>query len=157
MRRYLCPGAALLLLLSLLGCGVPRAQEGAYQLYFRAQEGGVALVAEPRCLPEDCDNPVEGLLTLLLEGPQGEDLSRAIPSSVTLRGTTLENGLLTVDLSSRYASLSGIDLTLADYSIVQTLSQVEGVEAVTITAEGEPIPYRDHQRLTAADAWIATE
>ena len=64
---------------------------------------------------------------------------------------------MTVDLSSRYASLSGIDLTLADYSIVQTLSQVEGVEAVTITAEGEPLPYRDHQRLTAAEAWITME
>ncbi len=156
MRRYLYLTAALLLL-CLTACGVPRGQEGAYQLYFRAQEGEQALVAESRCLPPDCQDPVEGLLQLLLAGPEGEGLVPAIPNSVTLRGTTLEKGLLTVDLSSRYASLSGIDLTLADYSIVQTLSQVEGVEAVTITAEGEPIPYRDHQRLTAAEAWITME
>lgn len=150
MRRGLFLAAALLLL---AGCGVPQAQEESYQVYFRAQEGEAALVAEARCLPPGSD-PVEGLIALLLAGPEGEGLIRAIPSSVTLRGTALENGLLTVDFSGRYASLSGIDLTLADYSIVQTLTQVEGVEAVTITAEGEPIPYRDHQRLTAAEAWM---
>ena len=38
MRRYLYLTAALLLL-CLTACGVPRGQEGAYQLYFRAQEG----------------------------------------------------------------------------------------------------------------------
>ena len=61
-----------------------------------------------------------------------------------------------MDFSSRYASLSGIDLTLADYSVVLTLTQLEEVEAVMITAEGELIPYRDHQRLTAGDAQAVT-
>lgn len=154
MRRYLC---LMLPLLFLTACGVTKGQEGAYQVYYRTQEGVSALAAEARCLPAGCSDPVEGLLALLLAGPEGEDLERAIPNSVTLRSTSLENGLLTVDFSSRYASLSGIDLTLADYSIVQTLSQVEGVEAVMITAEGEPIPYRDHQRLTAAEAWLFEE
>ena len=46
---------------------------------------------------------------------------------------------------------------LLDSVLAQTWGQVEGVGAVTITAEGEPIPYRDHQRLTAAEAWITME
>ena len=70
---------------------------------------------------------------------------------MALRGWTLEDGLLTVDFSARYASLSGVSLTLADYSVAETLCQLDGVDAVEITAEGDYLPYRDHQRLTGED------
>ena len=49
----------------------------------------------------------------------------------------MNNGLLTVDFSSTYGTLSGIDLTLADYSVVLTLTQLEEVETVMITVGGE--------------------
>ena len=111
---------------------------------------------ERHTLPAGTD-PVEGLLTLLLAGPDGENLTRTIPAGVTLRGWELSNGLLTVDFSSRYCGLSGISLTLADYSVVHTLSQLPQVQAVMITADGELLPYRDHQRLTDADAWTAVD
>ena len=81
----------------------------------------------------------------------------AITIGVTLRMWTLYNGLLTVDFASGYGVLSGIDLTLADYSVVLTLTQLEGVEAVMITAEGEMLSFRDHQRLTAEEAWSALQ
>ena len=97
-------------------------------------------------------DPVEQLLDLVLAQPQEETLASAIPQGVSLRKWTLNNGLLTVDFSSGYGGLSGVDLTLADYSVVLTLSQVEGVETVMITAGGEMLSYRDHQRLTAQDA-----
>ena len=35
--------------------------------------------------------------------------------------------------------------------------QLEGVEAVMITAEGEMLSFRDHQRLTAEEAWSALQ
>ncbi len=88
---------------------------------------------------------------------QREDLTSAIPEGVTLRKWTLYNGLLTVDFTSGYGTLSGIDLTLADYSVVLTLTQLEGVETVMITVDGEMLAYRDHQRLTAEDAWVLAE
>ena len=50
-----------------------------------------------------------------------------------------------------------IDLTLEDYSVVLTLTQLEGVETVMITVDGEMLAYRDHQRLTAEDAWVLAE
>ena len=36
-------------------------------------------------------------------------------------------------------------------------TQLEGVEAVMITAEGEMLSFRDHQRLTAEEAWSALQ
>ena len=146
-----CAGALLLALclFALAGCG-GNAKGTEYAVYYCNQAAGeeAALVAEKR---------VEGLLNLLLSPPQSENLTMAIPSGVTLRKWTLYNGLLTVDFSSGYGVLSGIDLTLADYSVVLTLTQLEGVEAVMITAEGEMLSFRDHQRLTAEEAWSALQ
>lgn len=149
---------ALLLAALLLASGcVARTLEGdGYPVYFldQTEDGIQALKAESRGLDPETD-PVEGLLQAILSGPESETLTRVIPASVSLRGWTLQNGLLTVDLSGSYGMLSGIDLTLADYSIVLTLTQLEEVEAVMITVEGQVLSYRDHQRLTAEDVKTA--
>ena len=158
MKRFLLPVLACLLLLNAAGC-VRAGREGpAYAVYYlsEAVDRDLALTPEERTLPEGMD-PVEGLLTLLLEGPESEELTSPIPAGVTLRSWRLEDGVLTVDFSARYAALSGVALTLADYSVVSTLCQVEGVDAVEITADGDYLTYRDHQRMTAADAWSLEE
>ena len=54
--------------------------------------------------------------------------------------------MLLVDLSEQYGALADVSLTLADYSIVLTLSQLEGVEGVEITAGGHRVSYRSHPR-----------
>lgn len=154
MRR-ICLLLALLLTLGLTGC-LEQEQGTAYAVYYlnRAEGAENALASEKRTLPQDTQ-PVEGLLQLLLTEPQSEVLEKAIPDGVRVRKWSIHNGLLTVDFSSAYASLSGIDLTLADYSVVLTLTQLEEVDTVMITADGEMLAYRDHQRLTAEDAWSA--
>ncbi len=154
MRR-ICLLLALLLTLGLTGC-LQQEQGTAYAVYYLNREEGAenALASEKRTLPQDTQ-PVEGLLQLLLTEPQSEVLEKAIPDGVRVRKWSIHNGLLTVDFSSAYASLSGIDLTLADYSVVLTLTQLEEVDTVMITADGEMLAYRDHQRLTAEDAWSA--
>lgn len=155
--RRICLLLAVLLALGLPLTGCAEQEQGtAYAVYYLNQAEGEenALAAEKHTLPQDVE-PVEGLLNLLLTEPQSEDLANAIPDGVRVRKWSIHNGLLTVDFSSAYASLSGIDLTLADYSVVLTLTQLEEVDTVMITADGEMLAYRDHQRLTAADAWSA--
>lgn len=155
MRRSVRVLLLVLLVAGLAGCWEKK--EGTtYDVYYLNQSTGdeVALAAEKRTLPQDLE-PAEGLLTLLLAEPEGEGLARAIPKGVTLRKWSEHNGLLTVDFSGGYGTLSGIDLTLADYSVVLTLTQLEGVDTVMITVDGEMLSYRDHQRLTGADAWLS--
>lgn len=149
MKRVLLLSVLLLLLL----CGCARDQESTiYEVWFPSRDDGAAcaLSAERRLLPQD-QEPIEGLLDLLLAGPQSEALLPIVPSGTTLRGWTQAGQLVTVDLSARYAALSGIGLTLADYCIVRTLCQLPDVEAVAITVDGEAIRYRDHQRLGPGD------
>ena len=150
--------ALFLLLLVLCACAPAREEAESYQVYFvsdpagrEVRPGQSALESEARNLPEGAD-PAEGLVECLLSGPVGEELRSPIPAGVRqLSAPVVEDGVCRVNLSEGYGSLSGVELTLADYCITFTLCQLPGVEAVTIDVEGEPIPYRARQVLRAED------
>ena len=155
---------ALLLLLS--GCAAPGGgEEEGWLVYFAAPlpasetddpVQGPAVLWETRRLPHDAD-VLSGLLECLLSGPVSEDLRSPFPDGVYQRSEpVLTDGVCQVDLSERYGGLSGVDLTVADYCIALTLLQVEGVEAVSILVEGEPISYRDHQLLRESDIILSS-
>lgn len=150
--------AALLAALS-VGCGAQDSQ--SYQVYYVSQTGSFgqgALSAESRPLPAETrseDPEIEGLLQLLLAGPSDETLVSPIPVGTTLQGWTLKDGLLTVDFSWRYGSLSGVELTLADYSVALTLEQLAQVERVDITVEGEDISYRSTPDIQGENAMLS--
>ena len=153
-------------LLLLAGCAPAGDGEGsAYEVYFAAalpDSGaddpvqGPAVQWETRRLPQDAD-VLSGLVECLLSGPVSDGLRSPFPDGVYQRSApTLTDGVCEVDLSERYGGLSGVDLTIADYCIALTLCQVEGVEAVSILVEGEPISYRDHQLLRESDAVLSS-
>ena len=134
MRKVLLCLLLLALLGTLLSGCMRRVEAQGYDVYYVEQSAGAASALVPEKHPLPSGRPsVEGLVDLLLSRPQREDLT------------------------SGYGTLSGIDLTLADYSVVLTLTQLEGVETVMITVDGEMLAYRDHQRLTAEDAWVLAE
>ena len=67
----------------------------------------------------------------------------------------LEEGVLALNLSEQYGGLTDISLTVADYCIVLTMSQLDGVEAVEINVAGQPVSYRNHQILTREEAVLS--
>ena len=153
------------LALALTGCA-PAAGGGTDQpVYFAAPlpEGeparpvqGPAVLCETRRIPEQADL-LTALVECLLSGPVSDELRSPFPAGVyQLAPPTLTDGVCQVDLSEHYGGLSGVDLTVADYCIALTLLQVEGVEAVSILVEGEPISYRDHQLLRETDVLLSS-
>ena len=148
---------ALLLLLTACSVGEREQTEGPV-LWFctGAGEHGPALSAQPyegELVPEQ-------LLSALLAGPVQEGLSSPFPRGVTVRGCSWDGerpGVLVVDLSEQYGALADVSLSLADYSIVLTLSQVEGVESVEILSSGRSISSRSHQTLSAGEAVLWDE
>ena len=116
-----------------------------------AEDHGPALTAQPY----EGEVQPEELLEALLAGPVQEGLHSPFPRGVSLQQWVWDEerpGVLLVDLSEQYGALADVSLSLADYSIVLTLSQVEGVEGVEITASGRRVSYRSHQLLTAREA-----
>ena len=164
MRRMLLALCAVLLLA--VSCPLASPQGGeAYELYFQAADlrtasGGDALRAETVYLEGTEDHGtlalMEELLTLLLEGPESAHLTSPIPAGTSLLSLELEGSWAKVDLSTPYRSLSGVALTLADYAITLTLTQLPEVSAVSVTVRGQPLGYRDVYLFKARDVLFSS-
>lgn len=163
MKRWMTWLLLALMLLTLCGgCGTAAGpDEAEYVLYFLVNDGsgsGPALGMEPytgRGAPDP-----ETLMRALLAGPATEGLRSPFPRGVTFQGWSWdeeEPGNLQITLSEQYSGLTDISLTLADYSIVLTLSQLESVESVEILSQGYATGYRSHQILTAEEAILIEE
>ncbi len=95
---------------------------------------------------------VPEVMAALLAGPPADSgLISAVPQGTELLDWSLEDGVLSVDLSRPYGGLVGVDLTLADYCVALTLTQLKGIEGVRITVNGRELPYRDRQVFYAKD------
>ena len=147
--------AAALVVLAACAPAPGESGEGLSLYFASTEDAGAALVPVEYTGAEEPG--VRQLMSALLAGPEGAGRTSAVPSWVTLRGCRLEDGVLYLDLSENYGGLSGVDLTLADYAITLTLSQLPGVEGVRITADGEPLSYRSHQILTSEEALLWAE
>ncbi len=152
MKRWI-PLLALLLLLA--GCGRQTAAECL--IYYRTSEDDNAVTAAVN--GEECGlsvqrSEISAALELLMANPTDVTLRSPFPAGTKVNGWTLEDGRLTVDFSEQYGKLYGIDLTLADYCVVLTMTQFEGVEEVALTVAGEEVPGRNQQVFRAEDVLL---
>ena len=160
MSRTVRTLAALLAALLLLAaCGGREDREEQDFVLYYLLEGepvhGSALDWEP--YPGEADPGPEELLTALLAGPTQEGLTSPFPRGVSLLSWDWdeeEPGVLRITLSEQYGALTDISLTLADYCIVLTLSQLEEVEGVEIRSGGHSAGYRSHQTLRADEVLL---
>ena len=159
-----------LALVLLSGCAM--AQQNAtetaantYSLYFAADPnltlGGDAVAVQHTVVENsqelDVQTLAETMVRRLLEGPEANStLSSPFPKGTMLLSLTLDGPRATVDLSASYGTLSGIQLTLADYCITLTLTQLTGISVVSITVQGEELAYRNSQSFRARDVLLTS-
>lgn len=157
-KRIIFALCALLCLSLSAGCGASGAAGGTeIQFYYGVasdRHTGASLVSEGDTLAAPT---VSTVMSRLLRGPESQDLTALIPEGTTLLSWTLEDGVLTLDLSEAFGRLTGISLTRAKYSIVLTLTQLEGVEAVSITVDGQFIPGSGADQMSAGDVILRGE
>ena len=167
MKKFSLLALAILAsLLAFAACsgGAQDEEESGYALYFLSDPdssgGGDAIAAaSERFIPDetmDTEDCVRALMEHLLAGPDEAALRSPIPDGTMLRSLSVSGRRAEIDLSAQYARLSGIDLSLADYCITLTLSQLANVNAVRITANGSELPYRKTQVLLAADTLLSS-
>lgn len=146
--------AAVLLLTALSACSFEQAEpQDAVNLWF-AFEGDAALSLETelyngkRAVPE--------LMDALLKGPSSDrELRSLIPEGTRLLVWQLDGDLVWVDLSREYGRLTGLDLTLADYSIVLTLTQLDQIQRVRITVDGKELRSGEKEVLSRDDVVLS--
>ncbi len=142
----------LTLLLLLMGCAKQPAQEGLQLWFITDPAGGLGSAAAMGTCPYEGEETVPQLMAALLAGPyMGSGLVSPFPADTRLLGWSQEGDILELDFSGAYGELVGMDLTLADYCITLTMTQLADVEGVRITVNGGGVPYRDRQILYAHD------
>ena len=167
MKRMITLLLCGLMLLSMAACGRTQPEETpSYHLYFMEADlkeatGRGALRAETAYLPElegaDPEETAKGLMEALLQGPLDGTLTSPIPVGTNLLSLKLEGGRAVVDLTASYGSLSGVGLTLADYAVALTLTQVPEIGSVKITVRGQELAYRDRQIFLSRDVLLVPE
>ena len=166
MKRVLSVLLCGLLLLS--GCGASKTAEKPegtpYQLYFQARDltavaGDGALQTETTYLTEQATLRQTAVVLMedLLKGPLSEALRSPIPLGTTLQSLEIRGSQVVVDLSAAYGSLSGVSLSLADYAITLTLTQLPEIMSVRITVQGQEVAYRDRQVFTPREVLLAPQ
>ena len=99
----------------------------------------------------------EKVVRLLAEGyPESSTLGRVLPGSARLQSCQVSGSTVTVDFSSSYAQLSGIDLTVSDYCIALSLVQIPGIYTVRITVNGKELDYRGKNYFRADDILVTS-
>lgn len=167
-KRWIAIGLLVMLMVSVSGAigSVSRLETDSgkmYDLYFMEQDlrtvnGGDALRAEERLLDDrglSTEELAALLVTELLKGPVDLTLESVIPRGTTLLSVTQKGTELRVDLSASYTMLSGVQLSLADYAITLTLTQLPDVARVRITVLGSELAYRSRQIFLARDILFA--
>ena len=146
------------------GCGTEPENKDtkAVEVYYVTELNGAGNIdpirAETHQIPEGLSiaEMAKTIVTLLLDGPQSLELSNSFPAGTRVLSCNVEAGHALVNLSEQYGELSGMDLTIADYCITLSLCQLDGIETVSVTVNGKPLPYRDRQVFSAEDVLLSS-
>ncbi len=144
-RRLIAAFAcAVWMLLSLSGCAE---REGLLEVriaYQTASESNTEVFGymTRKIMTADPERLCSLVIQLAMTEPSDESLTSVFPKKTTVRSVNIsENGVVTVDFSEEYASLTDIRRTIADYCVVLTLFALSdvvdlGIRGVVITIEG---------------------
>ena len=159
MRRGWVLLLVAIVALGVAGCSVQKAETGeVYQIYlltdFQSAAGADAIspvsveldVSQNATLEERASAVVEKILSS----------GSALWTGIKLQNVTIQGRRAYVDFNRRYAGLTGIQLSLADYCITLSLTQLEGITSVTTTAEGQELSYRSSQVLMEQDVLLSS-
>lgn len=140
MRKLLCIVLAAVLCVGIFaGCKEKENFTDPVNFYYRSADFtyNQSAIASMEAEADGHRDDTIYLMNQYLRGPEDEAFEKTFPSGVTVLGLTVTGNRAEVLLSSPFAQLTGIDLTLACGCIAQTVMELTGVTTVQIRAEGE--------------------
>lgn len=127
----------------LLAGGADEPMSLGVELWYLRQDGQ-SLGIERRQIIKNVDQTVvQAVLSAWAEGPEETGLTACLPVGSQILSADLKDGVCTVDLSSEYLQgLPGNETkaALMIYALVNTLCELDGVEAVQLYIDGQPAP-----------------
>lgn len=152
--NYKCISHLLLLLVFILLVGCGREEQAGVPItmsYISSQNNRI--VEQKAYLTEDGTRAqLEEVLTLLATAPQKLEYHVPLSQGVSVLDTSLSRGHLTLQLSKEYKQLDTLKEILTRASLVKSLTQIEGIDKVSIEIDGEPLTDSLGKKLGAMTA-----
>lgn len=159
--RALC---LLLVLLLLGGCAAAGQEEMVNPIgfYLRAEADGGdydsrtgALRAQTVDLGRS-DITIEEILTRYLAYAERSGAPSPFPAGLRVSSLSLEDGILMLRFNEAFSSLSGVQLTLCAAALTLTLTQIDGVDGISIRSTGS-ILSEDWEDVFTPDDFLFTD
>lgn len=143
-----------LLLLPLWGCKENSSQaEQPVTVYYKLAEpvhGTQDSVIAPTVMEsKNYEDDYDYLLSKYLKGTEDPQFARTFPRSTTLVSFKTDALTAKIVLSDRFASLSGIDLTIACVCLTRTVMELTGCQEVIISAQTAKLDGEKYITLSA--------
>lgn len=113
---------------------------------------------EPLEIPETAtlEDQVRIVVDCLLNGSANGVLYSPFPEDTILLSVAVRDRRAYVDLAGSFSRMDGVALTLADYCLALSLSAVDGIESVTLTANGRALAQQPRQIFRERDVVLST-
>ena len=139
MKNLLCVILILALSFTLAACASPKEDiKDPVSFYYRQLEmdygNAPSAIAKEIRDAQSRRQDYSYLLSLYFKGPEEYSLYNPFPRSTTVKSFALQDGAVDLQLSSAFASLSGLDLSIACACLTITVCEMTGAEQVTISA-----------------------
>lgn len=142
-NKYIFLAVLLLMVcMALVGCGEERQPEGTLLISYldKEQTKTVRMEYEPNADLSDEKLLVQELIEVLSTDSGDVDYIKPIPEEVEVTQTVLEgDGDLKVYFNEAYRSMESVPEMLCRLAMVQTLTQVEGVDCLEFFVDEEPL------------------
>lgn len=142
-KKFIWKPIALCLLVLLLfgGCGsAKQAGEGkAYQIYYVNKEQTKVICNEYVTETEETGAVLEELLAQLGQMPEKLEYNPPLAGKFSLVEYVVDNGTITLVFDDAYKQQMPIEEVLTRAAIVRTLTQIEGIDYVTMKVREEPL------------------
>ena len=129
----------LLLLGMLTGCKQEETEGTAVMMSYIGAQNNKVVEKEVYLLGESVEAQLEEVLTLLATAPKKLEYQVPISQGITVLTTSITNHSLVLNLSKEYKQLNTLMEILTRASLVKSITQIEGIDSVTIHIDGEPL------------------
>lgn len=140
-------GILLFLLLLLTACGQSKAENaqaaGEYEIYYLNKTASGLSPSLYKAEKTDPEDLIRELMEQFLKVPNDLDAAAAPEDKVSYMGFKLDNNIVYVYFDSNYSSMKTQRQVLCSAALSKTLTQVSGVEYVSIYSGGQPIKDAD--------------
>ena len=144
MKRFFSLFLCIIMIATCVGC-TPPAEEIHSPVRFYYPKSKIDYGKENSVLDSEIregygktESPI-ALLNLYLDGPVNADLTNPFPTGSTILSLTTTGEFVSVVISDAYASLSGLDLTIACASLAKTVIEITGVPNVMLRVDTLPL------------------